>query len=230
MSWNDQNVVNNYSDSADDASKSWYEEEVNIPSILTMLPGKHVRVLDFGCGPGNFTARLAEHFDVVGADSSELMVQRAQDKYPSITFFPWSALTDIPAGQDLFDAIATKLTLEFVEDLPSVAKHLSGALTPGGTLVVSVQHPLLAIAMHPEDDIPYWGLPKFEVQIGTIGTTVTKIHRNLDDYTAPFLNNGFELVKIIEPQIPDEVAKSRRVRPIDLAFPKRLNMQFRKKG
>jgi SAM-dependent methyltransferase len=228
MSWNDQNVVDNYSDSADDASKSWYEEEVNIPAILTMLPSERVRVLDFGCGPGNFTARLAEHFDVVGADSSELMVQRAQDKYPGITFFPWSAPTDLPDGQELFDVIVTKLTLEFVEDLPSAAKYLAGALTPSGTLVASVQHPLLAIVMHPDDDISYWGLPKFEVQIGTTGTTITKIHRNLDDYTAPFLRNGFDLVRIVEPQIPDDVAKAHPLRPIDLAVPKRLIIQFRK--
>jgi trans-aconitate methyltransferase len=220
MSWNDQSIVDNYSDSADNTSKSWYEEDVNVPSILTMLPSQRVRVLDFGCGPGNFTARLAERFDMVGADASEPMIRKAQQKYPDITFLQWDALTELPAGQEPFEAIVSKLTLEFVEDLSGVAEHLFSALKPGGLVVLSVQHPLLAIAMHPEDTIPYWGSPKFEVQIGTIGTTVTKIHRNLDDYTEPFLRKGFSLVKITEPQIPADIAAAHAARPIDLRFPK----------
>jgi SAM-dependent methyltransferase len=193
-----------------------------------MLPQESARVLDFGCGPGNFTSRLAQRFDTTGADSSENMLQKAQQKYPGITFAQWDGLTDLPAGQEPFAAIVTKLTLEFVEDLPSVAAHLFNALVPGGLLVVSVQHPLLAIAMHPDDDLPYWGTAKFDVQIGVTGTVVTKIHRNLLDYTDPFLRAGFDLTKIIEPQIPADVAQAHSARPIDLAFPKRLNMQFRK--
>jgi trans-aconitate methyltransferase len=228
MSWNDQTVVATYSNSADDTAKSWYEEEVNTPSILALLPNERVRVLDFGCGPGNFTSRLAERYDVMGADSSELMVQRAQEKYSDIAFMVWDGLSALPGAQEPFAAIVTKLTLEFIEDLPGTAKHLFESLAPGGLLVVSAQHPLLAIAMHPEENIPYWGTPEFDVQIGTTGTTVTKIHRNLDDYTEPFIACGFRLDKIVEPQISDAIAKAHAARPIDLKFPKRLNIQFRK--
>jgi hypothetical protein len=112
--------------------------------------------------------------------------------------------------------------------LPKLARNLFNTLNPGGRLVISVQHPLLAIAMHPEDDIKYWGTPKFKVQIGASGTKVTKVHRNLNDYTDPFLRCGFGLVRISEPQIPAEAISLHPVRPIDLAFPKRLNIQFAK--
>ncbi len=226
MSWNDQTVVDAYS--AEDASKSWYEERINIPSIMSLLPGKRVKVLDFGCGPGDFTSQLAKHFDVVGADNSELMLRKAREKYKNLTFVAWDGLTDLPKSYQPFDTIVTKLTLEFIEDLSSLAKCLFDSLVPKGSLVISVQHPLLAIAMHPEKKIPYWGTPKFDVQIGTTGTTVTKIHRNLNDYIEPFISCGFKLEKIIEPQISDDVANTYNAREIDLKFPKRLNIRFRK--
>jgi SAM-dependent methyltransferase len=225
--WNDQDVVTSYSGAADDATKSWYEDKVNIPAIMQLLPKKGARILDFGCGPGNFTARLAEVCTVTGADASPAMVAQARQKYPDIPFFVWDSLGPLPHPHQLFDAIATKLTLEFIEDLPGVAKNLYHTVVSGGLLVVSVQHPLLAISMHPEEEIPYWGTPRFDVQIGTTGTTVTKIHRNLGEYIDPFIQAGFRLLKIDEPRIPQDIATAHAARPIDLKFPKRLNLQFR---
>lgn len=228
MSWNDQNVVTNYSDSVDDTNKGWYEDAVNIPSILALLPTGGGDVLDFGCGPGNLTAILAKQFNATGADSSPLMVEKARQKYPDLNFLVWDGMERFPVAGRSFDAVVTKLTLEFVEDIPRVARQLFDTLKPGGWLVVSVQHPLLAIAMHPEDIIPYWGTPSFDVEIGTTGNTVRKIHRNLHDYTAPFIARGFSLAEITEPQISADIAEQHAARPIDLKFPKRLNMQFRK--
>src|SRR5690242_3693183 len=102
MSWNDQSVVDSYSDSADDRDKSWYEDKVTIPSILALLPKERVRVLDFGCGPGNFTAKLAEQFDAAGADSSQLMVRRAQEKHPGVSFFAWDGSEKLPDKHGTF--------------------------------------------------------------------------------------------------------------------------------
>jgi trans-aconitate methyltransferase len=44
-------------------------------------------VVDLGCGPGNLTAHLAHrwpHADVTGVDSSDAMLSRAAEQYPSI--------------------------------------------------------------------------------------------------------------------------------------------------
>jgi 2-polyprenyl-3-methyl-5-hydroxy-6-metoxy-1,4-benzoquinol methylase len=39
-----------------------FEHEVAWPRFQVMLPRKAHRVLDFGCGPGNFTEQLAERY------------------------------------------------------------------------------------------------------------------------------------------------------------------------
>lgn len=227
-SWNSQIIVDNYSDAADNVAKSWYEEKVNIPAIISLLPKKKIRVLDFGCGPGNFTQALSKNYTVAGADASGVMIEKAKQKYPGTDFFIWDAQEPLPAPHSPFDAIITKLTLEFIEDLETTAKNLHTALAENGVIVISVQHPLLAISMHPEETLPYWGTTSFDVQIGTINTVVTKIHRNIGEYTAPFIKNGFEVLQIDEPEIKNDISEVYQARPIDIKFPKRLNISFRK--
>ncbi len=52
--------------------------------LLARVPVAHpARVVDLGCGPGNLTATLAERWpqaDVLGVDSSPLMIERAQEQ------------------------------------------------------------------------------------------------------------------------------------------------------
>jgi hypothetical protein len=80
--------------------------------------------------------------------------------------------------------------------------------------------------VHPEQQIPYWSMPKFDVQIGTTGTTVTKVHRDLRQYTEPFTDAGFTIVKIVEPEISSDIASLHNASDLDLKFPKRLNIKF----
>jgi trans-aconitate methyltransferase len=227
VDWNNDNIVNEYIAAAVDRKISWYENEVNTPSILRLLPEERVRLLDFGCGPGNFTSLLGNKFDVSGADSAEAMIKAAARKYSHIPFFVWDGSRKRPSKVSSYDAVVTKLTLEFVNDLSSIAKNLRAVLRTDGWLVFSVQHPLLAIFNHPEINISYWQMRPFDVQIGTTGQHATKIHRNLQHYITPFLENGFRLARIDEPEIPKAVAEKYGATPIDLKFPKRLNVQFR---
>jgi trans-aconitate methyltransferase len=224
--WNQQTVVAEYAKAGKDQNKNWYENAVNIPSIMRLLPNKRVSVLDFGCGPGDFTSQLAEKFETVGADSSEGMLAIARQQNPDINFIQWNGDSSYPEPNRTFDAIVTKLTLEFIENLPRLVKRFRSLVDGDGLMVVSVQHPLLAIFSHPDDDIPYWEMRKFEVQIGTTNNSVTKIHRSLQQYVEPFLQHGFSLTKIDEPEISKLLAEKFPVRPIDFKVPKRLNLQF----
>ncbi len=225
--WDHQPVVTQYAQAGRDTQKNWYENEVNSLSIMRLLPDNRVSVLDFGCGPGEFTAKLTEKFDTVGADSSGSMLEIARRQYPDLNLIQWDGRSPYPVADAAFDSIVTKLTLEFIEDLPGLAKRLRLLLKTGGLMVISVQHPLLAIFSHPDDDIPYWEMRRFEVRIGTTYSNVTKIHRNLQQYTSPFLQNGFSLTKIDEPEIPKQLAEKYPVKSIDFKVPKRLNVQFK---
>jgi trans-aconitate methyltransferase len=222
--WNSPNIVNEYTRSSNDPSKHWYENEVNTPAILKLLGSERQRVLDFGCGPGKLTAQLSADFEAAGADSSELMIQQAQHDYPGIDFFVWDGLQPLPDSIAAFDAVVSKLTLEFIPDLSQLAANLHSALVKGGNLIVSVAHPMLVAHHNPTD--PYWQESTSQIQIGTTGVVVAKVQRSLQDYINPFLEAGFSLARLDEPAIPPAVAEQYGAKPADLQIPKRLNIKF----
>ena len=69
-----------------------FEEERTRPArdLLQAIPTARVRsAADLGCGPGNSTALLVEHFPhatVAGADSSPEMIAEAQKRLPDVKF------------------------------------------------------------------------------------------------------------------------------------------------
>ncbi len=91
--WSSPDFVKAYQKSADDTNKSWYEHQVNFPDLLSMLPDEADQVLDFGCGTGVFTARLAEVFEqVTGTDNSPAMIEVARKNYPGVNFRLWDEI------------------------------------------------------------------------------------------------------------------------------------------
>lgn len=224
IDWNKRDVVDEYARASTDPTKHWYENEVNVPSIVALLGAKGSRVLDFGCGPGNMTADLAKDFVAAGADGSELMIEQAQQDYPDTEFFVWDGMSPLPADMPKFDAIICKLTIEFVADLSTLAGNLRNALVPGGALIISVAHPMLVAHYNTED--PYWEESTDHIQIGTTGLFVAKIQRSIQDYFNSFIAAGFTVAKVAEPSIPKAVAEHYSVKPVDLQIPKRLNIKF----
>jgi 2-polyprenyl-3-methyl-5-hydroxy-6-metoxy-1,4-benzoquinol methylase len=103
------------------------------------------RVLDVGCGDGNFTASLADAgFVMCGVDLSHDRIARAQASYRNIRFAQASAYDDLsaPFGGEAFDAI---VSIEVIEHLFSPRDFLDRArlaLRPGGRLILTT---------------PYWG-------------------------------------------------------------------------
>ncbi|MGA0615374.1 class I SAM-dependent methyltransferase [Paracoccus sp. KR1-242] len=72
--------------------------------LAELTPG-HGRALDVGCGTGQLTVQLAEHFDeVIGLDPSAEQVENAT-RHPRVTYLR-SAAEDIPLGDHGADLIA----------------------------------------------------------------------------------------------------------------------------
>ncbi len=107
-----------------------------------------VRVLDAGCGDGNFTASLSDAgFKMVGIDLSAGGITRAKQRYPEIYFIEGSLYEDFRSLSkiDSFDAI---ISIEVIEHLYSpryFIRRAHEALSPGGLLIVTT---------------PYWGYLK----------------------------------------------------------------------
>lgn len=221
--WNNHELVRDYKVSAANPEVNWYEYEVNAPALVEMLPDAQGAVLDFGCGPGDITAMLADKFqEVVGCDSSKAMVDVARADYPGINFFQWDGQSSLDTERE-YDLVFSKLAIHYVKDLGGLAINLAKIMAERGQLIFSVPHP-----MRTKDKIrgPYGVQQSYDTEIGTYGIRVTMIHRSIQAYIEAFTKEGFRLTDLREPVIPAEIAKRRELSFEDAAVPKRLNVKF----
>ncbi|HEY1835423.1 MAG TPA: class I SAM-dependent methyltransferase [Candidatus Saccharimonadales bacterium] len=75
----------------EDPAVNVFEHQLNWPRLQLMLPDAARQVLDFGCGPGNFTEALAARYpeaEVIGVDVSEKILPKnlAEHGYSWIVF------------------------------------------------------------------------------------------------------------------------------------------------
>jgi SAM-dependent methyltransferase len=100
------------------------------------------KVMDVGCATGDFTqliSRRAGMTNLLGVDFVESAVQRAQKRFPALTFTTESILSLGEKYKAQFDAVACLEVLYYVEMPHRLAalRSLSGVLRPGGYVVFS---------------------------------------------------------------------------------------------
>jgi SAM-dependent methyltransferase len=94
------------------------------------------RVLDLGCGLGEFTAALAEHgVEVVGCDVSQEALRLARERFPTLEFV--LSGDELPFGDATFDVVWAGEVLEHVQDGLGLLAEVRRVLVPGGRLLVS---------------------------------------------------------------------------------------------
>jgi SAM-dependent methyltransferase len=219
--WNSPVLAKEYAEKLDQVD--WYEYEVNMPSLLSLIPSNTKSVLDFGSGSGQFTAILAANYKKVeGADISPAMIEIANKAYPDISFRRWDGQSPYDTDQK-FDTIFSKLTIHFVKDLAKFAQLSHQLLEDNGQIVLSLPHPIRTI---PKADGKYSSVATYNGAIGKYGINVKMIHRSLEDYFKPFLDNGFRLTGLVEPKMSKKQAKQYGSPKEDLHVPKRLNLSF----
>jgi 2-polyprenyl-3-methyl-5-hydroxy-6-metoxy-1,4-benzoquinol methylase len=121
---------------------AWDHNSYYQPRLLRALPARCERVLDVGCGAGDFAIRLAERAGRVDAvDRSAAMIEAARRAVPAnVTCLQGDvAEMTLPAGA--YDAITSISALHHMS-LPTVLPRLGQALRPGGILVAITLHRL----------------------------------------------------------------------------------------
>jgi len=104
--------------------------------ITTLVDDSPGRLLDFGCGTGEFLAHCqSQGWDARGLDPDETARTVAAQRH-GLTVEPPERLQDFPSGR--FDVITLWHVLEHVSDLTGTIEALKRALAPSGTLVVAV--------------------------------------------------------------------------------------------
>lgn len=181
------------------------------PALRALLPdlgGR--RVLDLGCGFGWFCrwAREQGAAQVLGLDVSEKMLARAKrdSADPAITYERADLeRLNLPSGS--FDFAYSSLALHYVENLAGLLAQVRGALTPGGRIVFSIEHPIYMAPTRPrwatdEEGRRTWPVDRYLVEgprtTDWLSKRVIKQHRTLGTTLNLLIGNGFTIAHVEE--------------------------------
>ncbi|MBE1295165.1 class I SAM-dependent methyltransferase [Phycobacter azelaicus] len=114
------------------------EQEEDYAAFTNRLP-VGARVLDLGCGPGHWAARLRDDgYDTDALDASEKMAEHARMAYGlEVSVGSFSTLK----AERTYDGIWANFSLLHVPrtDLPTELERIKRALKPGGTFSIGMK-------------------------------------------------------------------------------------------
>lgn len=127
---------------------SWYTtqmgafvDELETETAFSLLqPKAGMRILDVGCGTGNFSLKLAQlGARVTGIDIAENMLNQATAKTANthlpIQFLKGNA-AHMPFQSNSFDAVLSMTAFEFIPNPYEVYLEMKRILKPGGIIVI----------------------------------------------------------------------------------------------
>ena len=149
-----------------------------------------------------------EAASVLGVDVSKKMLERARSGTASATVEYQCAdldLLDLEPGSA--DVVFSSLTLHYVHDLNRLMAMIAEALTPGGSVVFSVEHPIYSAPTTQnfetsEDGDRVWPLDNYLVEGERVTNWfvdgIVKEHRTVATYVNTLIESGLVLDRIDE--------------------------------
>jgi len=190
-----------------------------------------LRVLDAGCGDGYLARVLAARgARVTGIDLGPRLIERARRRDPrgEIDYRVADLSAPLPVESGSFDAVATFLALNDVDDYRGFIATLADLLKPGGRLLAAFNSPYGAVIRRNITDYfdsgataPYQGL-------WGMGIKTYLRHRTLEEYVDAFTGAELRLTKLADSTancfqpIPDSIL------PEGYRFPRFLLLAFTK--
>lgn len=188
------------------------------PAILALagdVAGR--RILDAGCGSGPLSAALRHQGAMVtGIDISAGMLELARRRLGDDARLQRADLkSPLPFADNAFDDVIAALVLHYLEDWTAPLAEFRRVLTPGGRLIVSVNHPfqvwfgrpgfgqpVYTVHRQPGGKADYFATYSWTVP-WTMGDRTAQMrfwHRPLHAMTAAFTGAGFRISVLSEPQ------------------------------
>jgi SAM-dependent methyltransferase len=125
------------------------------------------------------------------------------------------AIEDIDFSAGEFDVVLSSLALHYVEHFDLVCRKVHYCLVPGGTFVLSVEHPVFTARASQDwyygqhGERLHWPLDHYQEegprQARFLDHEVVKYHRTVATYVNTLLDSGFTLTKLSEPQPTQEL-------------------------
>lgn len=111
-----------------------------LEKLAARLPSSG-RVLDLGCGNGRKISRLADRFELVGAELSEEQLKLARAKLPAATLLH-ADFGELDFAAHAFDAVTALYSIVHLprEQHPALFGRIARWLKPGGLFLASLGH------------------------------------------------------------------------------------------
>ncbi len=163
------------------------------------------RILDAGCGSGPLFAALRDRSAAVtGIDASAGMLELARRRLGADADLRVADLADpLPFPDRAFDDVVASLVLHYLQDWGPTLAELRRVLTPGGRLIVSVEHPFaITLMQRLAGDKRDYFQTRSRTEEWTMGGRSARMSfwdRPLHSMTDAFTAAGFRINVISEP-------------------------------
>lgn len=190
-----------YAAETDEGLVNAYYERPEMLRLVGDVSGR--RILDAGCGSGALSAELSSRgASVTGIDSSSQMLQLARSRAGDEMDLRLADIREpLPFDDHSFDDVIASLVLHYLEDWAPTLTEMRRVLRPGGRLLASIDHPIVAYAAGtPRPD--YFATTSYEFDWELRGHRASMklwrrpLHSILDETTLA----GFRLVGLSEPE------------------------------
>ncbi len=127
---------------------SWYDTELGrfVDEVETKVafdlfqPQPGEKILDIGCGTGNFSIKLAKMgCKVTGIDISQPMLEEAEKKAEKLNLdinFKKGDVLNLEFDDNKFDSVFSMAAIEFIKDLETAFKEIKRVVKPGGKILL----------------------------------------------------------------------------------------------
>ncbi len=188
-----------------------------IHDLMGDVRGKSI--LDLGCGDGMFGQMLLAMGckSYFGVDGSANMIAKAKiNLATSAAQIEHATLEDWSYPVSEFDMVFARLVLHYIDDVEALFNRISDSMTTGGTLIFSVEHPVITSSekrWQGKGQRQDWLVDDYfrggRRENSWLGGKVVKYHRTIEQYFSALQRTGFEVNALREATPIRENFKSR---------------------
>lgn len=109
--------------------------------ISNFSPKSKIKVLDFGCGTGNYIKKISTYtnYRIYGVEPCEEMIMYAKKQNPNITIRQGNHIS-IPYPDDFFEYVYMTNVVHHIPDISAMYKEIYRVLKPNGVLCICTEN------------------------------------------------------------------------------------------
>ncbi len=130
-----------------------------IVKLVRSLAIEHPKILDFGCGTGWLTERLAEFGETAGIDLADGVIECAQSRAPHIKFIAGD-IFQMPLPRTYYDVVVSQEVIAHIPDQVAYLDRAAEVLKSRGYLIITTPNKFVMDRSNwpaqPPEHIEHW--------------------------------------------------------------------------